>query len=307
MTTVAIYAHNINTLNPQTDGTLRLAHYAHKNGAKVYFVDEYGVGLNGNKPQLWGTEVSFSSPENFEIGPEGLVPLEEVDFLLIRKDPPVDEVYTAALQILSLGQTKTRMVNNPGALLRYNEKLLAHYFPKAMVPTLVTNHEGRAREFAKEWGSLVIKPLNGFGGQGVIKVNPEERLAFEGIFSNEDQPYFVCQKYIPGIIDEGEKRIYIVDGRVVCTFLKIPAPGDFRANTYHGSSILATQLTPEEENLMARVADFLKAQDIYFAGVDMIGGNLTEINVTSVGGFVPALKATGIDLAAVFWGGLTSF
>jgi glutathione synthase len=307
MKTVAIYANNISGLNPQTDGTLRLAHYAHKNGAKVYFVDVYGVGLNGNKPQLWGTEVIFEDLDNFNVHPEGHIDPDNLDFILIRKDPPVDDAYTAALQILSLGKTKARIVNNPGALLNYNEKLLAHYFPQAMVPTLITNNGGRAREFAQEWGTLVIKPLNGFGGQGVVKVDSGDELVFKKIFKGGNQSYFVCQKYIPGIIDEGEKRVYIIDGKVICTFLKIPAPGDFRANTYHGSSILATRLTPEEENLMARVGDFLKTLDIYFAGVDMIGGNITEINVTSVGGFVPALNATGIDLAAVFWDGLTAF
>ncbi len=198
--------------------------------------------------------------------------LATLDCLFLRKDPPFDLSYLHHLYLLLKLRGKVLMINDPLAVMNHNEKLSALNFPFAP-KTLVTSKRELLLSWAKQFkNGVVLKPLHYSGGVGVRWLKN-----FKSCTITEQT---LCQEYLPAA-KKGDKRILLWDGKILGAYLRVPKPGEFRANLHQGGKFVATQLTPREIKIAKTVGLWAKRQRLYFVGMDLIGGYLTEINVTS--------------------------
>jgi len=199
--------------------------------------------------------------------------LEDFDYIFMRKDPPVDELYIHQLRLLA-SLKRARVINNPVSLLRFNEKLVILEFPDLIATTLVTASRDHILGFLEQHKRIVLKPLNGKGGEGILLVNSARDLP-------KITELMMAQAYIPEVLTEGDKRVILVNGEIAGQLLRIPKAGDFRANMAAGGSFADTQLSSADLHICARLKPFCQQHGIVLAGIDIIGGKLTEINITS--------------------------
>jgi len=210
--------------------------------------------------------------------------LATLDILLMRKDPPFNMDYVYTTYVLDLAEkTGVKVVNRPQALRDANEKCFITHFPQCCVPALISRSSAEIKGFVTQQGLSVVKPLDGMGGESIFQVRPEDpnlNVILETITS-KDHELVMVQKYIPEIT-EGDKRILLVNGEPVPYALaRIPGAGDFRGNLAKGGTGKGVSLTDRDYWICEQVAPELKSRGIVFAGLDVIGDWLTEINVTS--------------------------
>jgi glutathione synthase len=211
------------------------------------------------------------------------VALADVDAVFIRKDPPFDQAYFYATLLLEQLRGKTLMLNDPRGLREANEKLYILNFPQHTPPTLVTADRAAIFEFVEQvGGQAVIKPLDGAGGFGVMALEGGGRnvRAIVDMLTREGRRLAMVQQYLPEIA-EGDKRVLLLDGAPLGAILRVPQGGDLRANIHVGSQVRAADLDDQETRLVADIASKLRADGLVFVGLDLIGGRMTEINVTS--------------------------
>jgi glutathione synthase len=217
----------------------------------------------------------------------------------MRKDPPVDEAYLYATHLLELGERQgVRVLNRPASLRAWNEKLSALRWSQLMAPTLVASRVTALAAFAAEHGEVVLKPLGGRAGQGVVfasAATPGLRALLELVTGQEQLPVMV-QAFLPGV-SAGDKRILLVDGEPLGAVNRIPAGGEFRSNLAVGGAPEVTELTAAERAICAELAPALRAEGLFFVGIDVIDGRLSEINVTSPTGVREVERLAGIPLA----------
>lgn len=210
------------------------------------------------------------------------IQLDDFDIIFMRKDPPVDMDYIVQTQILSLCK-KALVVNDPKALRDYNEKLSILNFPDLIAPTMVSSNKQDFRIFLQQHKKIVIKPLDGKGGQGIFVVQENDKNFWSVVENSTSygQRVAMAQKYIPAITNEGDKRIILVNGEPIGAMLRIPAEDDHRGNMAAGSSIAKYTLNKRDMEICEKLKPFCVSNGIYFAGIDLIGDYLTEINITS--------------------------
>lgn len=211
------------------------------------------------------------------------VQLAEVDAIFIRKDPPFDTEYLHLTQQLDLVRERTLVVNDPRGLQAANEKLFAFRFSHLMPVSLVTSDRQRILEFAKQvGGQAVIKPLDGAGGMGVLSLVTGDRnaRAIVDVLTHEGKQLTLVQEYQPAV-REGDKRVLLLNGEPLGAILRVPREDDIRANIHVGGTVQPTELTPAEQAVVAEVGPQLAKEGLYFVGLDLIGGKLIEVNVTS--------------------------
>jgi glutathione synthase len=217
----------------------------------------------------------------------------------MRKDPPVDETYLYATHLLELAERQgVRVLNRPASLRAWNEKLSSLRWSHLMAATLVSSRVERLAAFAADQGQVVLKPLGGRAGQGVVFASastPGLRALLELVTGQESLPVMV-QAFLPGV-NAGDKRILLVDGEPLGAVNRRPAGDDFRSNLAVGGSPEATSLTATELNICAELAPALRAEGLFFVGIDVIDGRLSEINVTSPTGIREVERLGGIPLA----------
>lgn len=201
----------------------------------------------------------------------------------MRKDPPVNEAYLYATHLLEVAERKgVKVINKPSSLRAWNEKLGALRYSHLMAPTIVASKVKDLINFANINNEVVIKPLGGKGGQGVIRINknsPGIKSIIELITSQEELPVMM-QKFIPEVV-EGDKRIIIVNGEAIGSINRIPQGGDFRSNLAMGGKAEPTLLTEKEKSICSELSQHFKDEGLFFVGIDVINGMLSEINVTS--------------------------
>jgi glutathione synthase len=243
-----------------------------------------------------GEAIVLSEPEDID--------LHEVDAVLVRTDPPFDSNYlwcTHMLDRLTSGEGKrTLVVNSPHGLRQANEKLYACYFPELMPRTLVTAHKQRIKDFvAQVGGRAVIKPLDGAGGEGVLTLAKDD-LNLNAIIELQTQNggrVAMVQEFLPEV-SEGDKRILLLDGEPLGGILRVPRKGDVRSNIHVGGSVVKSEITDRDREIIAGVAPRLKQDGLHFVGLDVIGGRLTEVNVTSPTGIQQMSRLNGENLCA---------
>jgi glutathione synthase len=227
------------------------------------------------------------------------LPLDSFNAVFARKDPPIDENYLSYIQMLTLvSNKKTLIVNNPEGILKTNEKLYALKFPKLTPPTLITNKKDELVDFLDKHKEAVIKPLFDKSGSGVFYLNKNVKNANAIIESSihDGNRVALIQKYIPQVLT-GDKRIILLNGEPIGAMLRIPKKGELRANMSRGASIKPAVLTKRDLEICEALKPHLIADKLYFAGIDVIGGYLTEVNVTSPTGLQEIERFTGRALS----------
>ena len=229
--------------------------------------------------------------------------LNTFDAVLMRKDPPFDSEYFYSTHLLSQAEREgARVFNRPAALREHPEKLAILEFPQFTAPTLVTRRTQDIRDFHAQHGEVILKPLDGMGGMGIFKVGRDglNLGAVVETLSRDGQQTVMVQKYLPQI-SEGDKRVLVIGGQPVPYALaRIPQGGEVRGNLAAGGKGVAMPLTPREREIAEALGPVLVARGLLLVGLDVIGGHLTEINVTSPTCFQEITDQTGCDVAALF-------
>jgi glutathione synthase len=196
----------------------------------------------------------------------------------------------------------TLVVNDPAHVRNAPEKVFVMDYPDLMPETLITRDPAAIRAFRKEFGDVVMKPLYGNGGQGVFRIKPEDENfgSLLDMFTAQFREPWVVQRYLPAV-RAGDKRIILVDGEFVGAVNRVPAPDDLRSNMVRGGAAETTQLTDREREICEAIGPELRRRGLLFVGIDVIGGNLTEINVTSPTGIRAIRRLGGPDIAAAIW------
>jgi len=219
----------------------------------------------------------------FEVGDRTLLPLDTFAAVFMRPDPPVDVPYLYATYVLDyIDPSKTLVLNNPDGLRRANEKMYALQFAEAIPETIVATEKAVIREFVERHGAGVLKPLGGKGGEGILFIEAGDRNFNSLIEISTQQGRFpiMVQRYLPAA-KEGDKRIIVLNGDPIGAVNRIPSGGDFRGNMAVGGRVAAVEMTERDREICQQVAPALQRDGLYFVGLDVIGGYLTEVNVTS--------------------------
>ncbi len=284
--TVGVIMDPIAAIKPHKDTSFAMMLEAQRRGATVLYFELKDLYLDNGKPMGRGKRVTVidRAEDFYAIEDEQTLCLGDVDVLLMRKDPPFDGEFLYATQILSLAQDAGALVvNNPQALRDYNEKLFTSYFPEHIPHTLVTNNPTLVREFHATHKDIICKPLDGMGGASIFRVKPDGNnlgVIIETL-TQLGQRYMMVQEYLPEIKD-GDKRVLIVDGEVIPYCLaRLPTKGETRGNLAAGGTGRPQPISASDRALANAISPTLKANNIMFVGLDVIGNKITEINITS--------------------------
>ncbi|MEE8165263.1 MAG: glutathione synthase [Myxococcota bacterium] len=282
--------------------TIVLMREAQERGHRVLYVDPADLGIDA------GRVVAAATPIELRLGDEQPVRRgkpriydfdQEIDVAFQRKDPPVDRDFMIATQILDVCR-RTIVLNRPESVIAFNEKLLALQFAHLMPATRVTRRIPDLLEFmSQRGGEMIVKPLDGKGGEGIFHVTAQDRN-LNSILEQSTQfesRAVMAQQYLPAI-REGDKRILLLDGEAIGAVLRVPAEFESRANLHVGGTAVKARLDEADRRIIADIGPFLKQQGLFFVGIDVIGGLLTEINVTSPTGIqeINALEDTRLEV-----------
>jgi glutathione synthase len=228
--------------------------------------------------------------------------LAEADVVLLRQDPPFDMAYITTTHLLERIHPQTLVVNDPTSVRNAPEKLFVTMFPHLMPPTLITRDRDEIEAFRQEFGEIVMKPLHGHGGAAVLRVGREDPNfgSLYDLFSTMFKEAWVVQRFLPQV-SEGDKRIILVEGVAAGAVNRVPAPNDIRSNMVRGGAAKPADLTAREREICEAIGPELRRHGLVFVGIDVIAGNLTEINVTSPTGIRAIKKLGGPDLAGTIW------
>jgi glutathione synthase len=228
-------------------------------------------------------------------GGSSRVRLGETEAVFIRKDPPFDQAYYYATLLLESARGSTLIINDPRGLRDANEKLYALHFPEWTPRTLVTADRDMIHEFVRDVGGhAVIKPLDGAGGMGVMQLRSDDKnaRAIADLLTAEGQKIAMVQEFLPAV-SVGDKRVLLLDGEPLGAILRVPRADEIRSNIHVGGSVVPTDLTLREAELVKAIAPRLRADGLIFVGLDVIGERLTEVNVTSPTGIQELGRFTG--------------
>ncbi len=268
------------------DSTFAMLMEAQSRGWELHYLEQGDLFLHGDRchGRSRGLRVMDDTAGWFSFDGERTAPLERLDVVLMRKDPPFDMEYVYTTYLLEQAERSgCLVVNRPRSLRDANEKLFTAHFPECCPPTLVTRHSRDIRDFLAEHRDIILKPLGGMGGASVFRIaagDPNIGVIIETLTGHGSQ-FTMAQRFIPEI-SAGDKRILMVDGQPIPYALaRIPAPGETRGNLAAGGSGKGVPLSERDRWIAAQVGPELRARGILFAGLDVIGDYLTEINVTS--------------------------
>ena len=271
----------LSQIRPEKDSTAALMQAAQRAGDDIWACTPSDLIARGDEPMAVALPVT---PDPWiAVGAPERQSLAGFDVIWMRKDPPVDEAYLYATHLLEVAERAgVRVLNRPSALRAWNEKLGALRFSRWMAPPLVAGRVPELMAFAREQGDVVLKPLGGRAGLGVIRVQAEApglKALLELVTEQERLPV-MAQRFLPDVT-EGDKRILLVDGDPLGAVNRRPSEGEFRSNLAVGGQAEATELSDSERQICAALAPALRAEGLFFVGIDVIGGMLSEINVTS--------------------------
>jgi len=293
----------IANVNYAKDSTLALLWAAQDRGWDLFYMEQGDLFLRDGvaRASVRHLEVQRDQARWFTLGAPRELALGELDALLMRKDPPFDSEFLYSTHILEAGANDgCLVVNEPRALRDCNEKLFATRFPQCCPPLLVSRDPARLREFQREHGDVILKPLDAMGGAAVFRVrdgDPNFSVILETLTAHGSTT-IMAQRYIPQIVD-GDKRILMIDGEPVPYALaRIPQAGETRGNLAAGGRGEARALSERDRWIASEVGPELRARGLLFVGLDVIGDYLTEINVTSPTCIRELDKACGLDIGA---------
>jgi glutathione synthase len=301
---VAIQMDPIARIDIGGDSTFALALEAQRRGHELFYYEPRdlsfrdGVVTARQRP----LEVRREQGNHFTLGKAAIRPLSQMHVVLMRQDPPFDMAYITATHILERLAPGTLVVNDPFHVRNAPEKLFVTLFGEFMPPTLITSDRDVIRAFRSEHHDIILKPLYGNGGAGVFRVNDadENLTALLEMFTLLYREPVIVQRYIPEV-RSGDKRIILVDGVFAGAINRVPQEGEARSNMHVGGRAEAASLTEREQKICAALGPELRKRGLLFTGIDVIGGYLTEVNVTSPTGIQEVHRFGGADIASLIW------
>ena len=287
----------IENINPNKDSSAALMQAASRAKIDVWICTPSDLQARGD--DAWVVSNKVNCEPWITVHSSQSLPLRDFSCIWMRKDPPVDEAFLYATHLLEVAERDgVNVINKPASLRAWNEKLGALRFSDLMAPTLVASRVEQLITFAKEYGEVVLKPLGGKGGQGVIRIAkdaPGLEALLELVTSQEHLPVMM-QQFLPEVIN-GDKRILLVNGEPLGAINRRPKKGDFRSNLALGGKAEKTKLTPKEIEICDQIKPALQNEGLFFVGIDVIGGMLSEINVTSPTGIREVENLMNVPLA----------
>ncbi|GLK79281.1 glutathione synthase [Methylopila turkensis] len=307
---VAVQMDPIERINIAGDSTFALMLEAQRRGHSllVYTPDKLSQSAGEVTARVRPAEVRDVAGDHVTLGEERRLSLgAEADVVLLRQDPPFDMAYVTTTHMLERIHPKTLVVNDPAHVRNAPEKIFVLDFPQLMPPTLVTRDKAEIDAFRAAHGDIVVKPLYGNGGAAVFRLTADDLNygSLVDFFSTSFREPWMVQKFLPKV-SEGDKRILLVDGAFAGAVNRVPAKGDLRSNMVRGGAATATELSPREREICETLGPELKRRGLIFVGIDVIDGNLTEINVTSPTGIRAVKRLGGPDAAAMTWDAIES-
>jgi glutathione synthase len=301
---VACQMDPIDRIDVGGDSTFALLLEAQRRGHSLFYYTPPNLSLLGGRLLAHGTtlHVEDKASSHYRVSDPRTVDLAGQDVVLLRQDPPFDMSYITTTHLLERIHPETLVVKDPAHVRNAPEKVFVLDFLDLMPPTLVTRNAEDVRRFRAEHKDIVLKPLYGNGGAAVFRIAPDDTNlnSLIELFLTVFREPFMVQQYRPEV-RAGDKRIILVDGEAVGAINRVPAADETRSNLHVGGRAAATDLTPRDREICARLGPELKRRGLLFTGIDVIGPYLTEINVTSPTGIRQVKAFGGPDIAALIW------
>ncbi len=301
---IAIQMDPIENIDIAGDSSFRIAEEAQARGHELFYYtpDKLAYQEGRVTAKGWPLTVRREAGNHFTLGGEQEIDLADWDVVWLRQDPPFDMGYITTTHILDMIHPGTLVVNDPFWVRNYPEKLLVLQFPDLTPPTTIARDMETLKAFKDKHGDIILKPLYGNGGAGVFRLDPNDRNFYSlyEMFAGINTEPLIAQKFLPDV-SAGDKRIILVDGKPVGAINRVPAAGETRSNMHVGGRPEKIGLTAREHEICDRIGPLLREKGQVFVGIDVIGGMLTEINVTSPTGIMELEAFDGINVAAMIW------
>jgi len=297
---VAVQGNHPSTLNPVTDTSVFLANeIQHK--YKIFYYDPKDLSITNKKVLAKGFFIKFNyqNKKFYKIIKEQTLDLTKCKFILIRQDPPFNLEYISTTYILDFIKNKAKIINNPTSIRNISEKLYSTKYLKYMPDTLFSQDINEIKNFIKKHKKVIIKPIHSYSGNDIHLLNKFNSKLINKFIKKHD--HIMCQKFLPKI-NKGDKRVFIINGKVCGAISRVPKKGSYLSNMSKGAKPININLTKLENKISKLIAKDLKKENIYFAGIDFIDQKLNgDINVTSPTGLKTFFDLSGINLAKTFW------
>ena len=297
---VAIQGNHPSKLNPITDTSVFLGHEIQKK-YKIFYYDPKDLSIINSKVVAHGCFIKFDylKKKFYKIIKKQKLDLTKCKFILIRQDPPFNLEYISATYILDTIKDKVKIINNPTSIRNVSEKLYSAKYQKFMPDTIFTQDINEIRSFFKIHKKVILKPIHSYSGNDIHLLNKFNLKIILKFIKQHD--HIMCQKYLPKI-SKGDKRVFLINGKVCGAISRVPKKGSFLSNMSKGAKPINIKLTNQENKISKLIAKDLKKEKIYFAGIDFIDQKLNgDINVTSPTGLKTLFDLSGINLAKTFW------
>ena len=298
---VAIQGNHPSKLNPKSDTSIFLAHEIQIKKYKIFYYEPKDLSIINSKVIAFGFFVKFdySKKKFFKILKKQKLQLSKCEFILIRQDPPFNLEYISSTHILDVIKDKVKILNNPSSIRDVSEKLYSAKYQKFMPPTIFSRNIQEIKKFFKTHKKIILKPINSFSGNNIHLLNKFNKKFINQYIKKHN--YIICQKFLSKI-SYGDKRVFLINGKVCGAISRVPKKGSFLSNMSKGAKPINTELTKKENQISKLIARDLKKSNIFFAGIDLIDQKLNgDINVTSPTGLKTFYDLTGKNLAKIFW------
>mgnify|MGYP001818587405 CR=1 FL=1 len=302
--TAAFQMDPIEHVNIGADSTFRLMEEAQSRGHGLFYYTPDRLALSEGHVMArgWPVEVRRVEGNHFTLGDEREIDLGELDVVWLRQDPPFDMGYITTTHILERLDPPTLVVNDPFWVRNFPEKLLVLQFLDLTPPTTIARDLDTLRAFKAHHGDIILKPLYGNGGAGVFRLDRNDRnfSALYELFTGINREPLIAQKFLPAV-DAGDKRVILADGEPIGAINRVPQAGETRSNMHVGGRAEPSELNDRDREICDRIGPLVREKGQIFVGIDVIGGWLTEINVTSPTGLQELERFDGINAAGAIW------
>ena len=298
---VAVQGNHPSKLNPTTDTSVFLANEIQSKKYKIFYYDPKDLSVINSKVIAKGFFIKFDYTKKkfFKILNRQKLDLSRCKFILIRQDPPFNLEYISATYILDTIKDKVKIINNPTSIRNVSEKLYSVKYQKYMPSTIFTQNIDEIKNFFRMHKKVILKPIHSFSGNDIHLLNKFNLKLIQKFIKQHD--HIMCQKYLPKI-SKGDKRVFLINGKVCGAISRVPKKGSFLSNMSKGAKPINIKLTKTENRISKLIAKDLRKENIYFAGIDFIDQKLNgDINVTSPTGLKTLFDLSGINLAKTFW------
>ena len=297
---IAVQGNHPSKLNPKSDTSVFLANEI-QSKYKIFYYDPKDLSIINSKVIAKGFFIKFDYNQKkfFKIIKNQKLNLELCKFILIRQDPPFNLEYISTTYILDQIKHKVKIINDPTSIRNISEKLYSAKYQKLMPDTIFSQNLDEIKSFFKKNKKVIVKPIHSYSGNDILLMNSFNLKTINNFIKKHD--HIMCQKFLPKI-SKGDKRVFIINGKVVGAISRVPKKGSFLSNMSKGAVPINIKLTKSELKISKLISKDLKKENIFFAGIDFIDQKLNgDINVTSPTGLKSLYDLSGINLAKLFW------